>query len=400
VPGKPCRFAIFGSVRGHRGILAGAQDRAGTIASRIDAVRVGISLLTLVPGEQGGAETYARELVRALARVGTHEYTAFVPEAARDAAEGLEAITVRGSRIARRGPPRIPAVALTARLSSELRSRLRQLDVIHYPLTVPVPRGRASSVVTLQDLQHHDLPELFSRSRRLFRRRAYDRAARRADAVVVPSEFVRSRALALLGLDHERVRVVPHGVDHGMFRPGDEARELFLLYPARPWKHKNHLLLLQAFTDLRREVPGLRLALTGDGLDGLQPLPEGVDLLGYVPRQELASLYRRAACVVFPSLYEGFGLPVLEAMASGCPVAASNRGAIPEVCGDAAVLFDPEDVYAITNGVRDALARADELRERGIARAAGFTWEETARRHEVVYRAVVSEGRGGSSTTQ
>jgi glycosyltransferase involved in cell wall biosynthesis len=350
-------------------------------------VRVGISLLTLGPGEQGGAETYARELVRALGRVGTHDYTAFVPEVARDAADGLPAVAMRGSRIARRGPPRIPAVALAARGSREVRSRARELDVLHYPLTVPVPGARAPRVVTLHDLQHRDLPELYSTSLRLFRRRAYDRAARRAAAIIVPSAFVRARAVELLQLDAGRVHVTPHGVDHDLFRPGREPRETFLLYPARPWKHKNHLLLLQAFVDLRREIPGLRLVLTGDGLETLSQLPERVERLGFVTREELASLYRRAACLVFPSLYEGFGLPLLEAMACGCPVAASNRGAIPETCGDAGVLFDPEDVHAITNGLREALGRADELSGRGLARAAGFTWDETARRHDAVYRA-------------
>src|SRR5207245_2507795 len=114
----------------------------------------------------------------------------------------------------------------------------------------------------------------------------------------------------------------------------------------------------------------------------LGALPDQVERLGVVPVEELASLYRTAACLVFPSLYEGFGLPPLEAMASGCPVAAARAGAIPEVCGEAAVYFDPEDPEAIANGVREALALADELRELGIARAAVFTWEETARRHE------------------
>jgi glycosyltransferase involved in cell wall biosynthesis len=131
----------------------------------------------------------------------------------------------------------------------------------------------------------------------------------------------------------------------------------------------------------------------------LRQLPDGVDILGPVASEELAALYRRAACLVFPSLYEGFGLPVLEAMASGCPVAASNRGAIPEVCGDAGVLFDPDDVFAIANGVREALGRADELRELGIARAAGYTWEESARRHEAVFEAAASGGRAGTPTT-
>lgn len=361
-------------------------------------MRVGISLLTLSPGEQGGAETYARQLLRALRSVGTHDYELFVPTSARDASEGMDAVSVRELPVARHGPPRIPAMSIAGRASRELRARLPEIDVVHYPLTVAVPRARASRVHTLHDFQHHDLPELFSRSRRVFRRYAYDGAARKADAVIVPSEFVRGRALELLSLDPRSVHVIPHGVEHDVFRPSDEPREHFVLYPARPWKHKNHARLLQAFVDLRREVPGLRLVLTGGGLERLPKLPEGVDVLGSVPREELASLYRRAAALVFPSLYEGFGLPVLEAMASGCPVAASNRSAVPEVCGDAGVLFDPEDVHAIANGVRDALGRADELRERGIARATTFTWEESARRHEVVYGEAASGVRGGSST--
>lgn len=361
--------------------------------------RVGISLLTLAPGDVGGSETYARQLARTLRSVGTLEYTAYVPDGVVDAAGGLPVVTVRRLPVGRRGPPRIPAMSLAARSSRELRAHLRETDVVHYPLTVAVPRARASRVLTLHDFQHHDLPELFSASRRVFRRFAYDRAARRADAVIVPSEFVRGRAVERLGLDPSRVHVIPHGVDHDVFRPSDEPREHFILYPARPWKHKNHARLLQAFVDLRREVPGLRLVLTGGGLERLPQLPDGVEVLGSVAPEELASLYRRAACLVFPSLYEGFGLPVVEAMASGCAVAASNRGAIPEVCGGAGILFDPEDVHAIENGVRDALGRADELRERGIARAAAFTWEECARRHETVYENAASGERAGSSTT-
>jgi glycosyltransferase involved in cell wall biosynthesis len=112
--------------------------------------------------------------------------------------------------------------------------------------------------------------------------------------------------------------------------------------------------------------------------------------LGVVSPTELASLYRRAACLVYPSLYEGFGMPPLEAMASGCPVAAADVGAIPEVCGDAAVLFDPTDVDAIAAGILEADERREELSERGLARAARFTWDETARKHETVYVATAT----------
>jgi glycosyltransferase involved in cell wall biosynthesis len=105
-----------------------------------------------------------------------------------------------------------------------------------------------------------------------------------------------------------------------------------------------------------------------------------------VTTDELVSLYRTAAAVVFPSLYEGFGLPPLEALACGCPVASSNAGSLPEVLGDAAVLFDPEDPAAIAAGVSEALERAAELSQLGPPRAAMFTWDATARAHDEVYR--------------
>jgi glycosyltransferase involved in cell wall biosynthesis len=353
-------------------------------------VRVGISLLTLAPGDLGGSETYARALVRALSVVGTCEYRILVPSRARDAAGELPAVSVSEIPFARRGPSRLAAMRLTAGLSRRVRAELRELDVVHYPLTVPIPRSRHPTVVTLQDLQHRDLPELFSAARRRFRRHAYDEAARKAGGVVVLSDFVRERAIAALGLDGERVHVVPHGVDHALFAPTHQPREPFLLYPARPWPHKNHTLLFEAFAQLQAELPELRLILTGGGLEQLEPLPDGVERRGVVPVDALAALYRTAACLVFPSLYEGFGLPPLEAMSCGCPVAAASAGAIPEVCGDAAIYFDPRDPSAIANGVREALALADELRELGLARAASFSWDDSARRHEQVYRAVAA----------
>ena len=362
-------------------------------------MRVGISLLTLAPGDLGGSETYARHLVRSLSSIGTLDYTVFVPARARDAAGGLPAVEVREPLVGRRGPSRIPAMALSALRSRELRARLGAVDVVHYALTVPVPRTDAPTVVTLHDIQHRDLPDFFGPARRSFRRLAYDRAARAASAVIVPSEFVRSRTLELLELDPERVHVIPLAIDHTVFRLGEEEREPFLLYPARSWPHKNHSRLFEAFTSLRETRPQLRLVLTGGGLERLDPLPDGVESLGAVSAEALASLYRRAACLVFPSLYEGFGLPPLEAMASGCPVAAADVGAIPEVCGGAAVLFDPTDPDSIAAGILEANDRAEELRERGLARAAGFTWDETARRHEAIYAAVANGAPAGTPTT-
>lgn len=351
-------------------------------------MRIGLSLLTLVPGEVGGAETSARGLCRGLAEVGVLDEVAFTPPAAPGAGEGLPEVQVPEYRFARSLPQRAVAMALAAAKPGRVRRRFGQLDAVHYPLTIALPRLDVPSAVTVHDLQHLDHPQLFSRAERLFRARMHEGSARRADAVIVPSQFVRRRAVELLGLPPERVHVIPWGLDHDRFRTGDDERERFLLYPARPWPHKNHARLLQAFALLRHERPELRLVLTGGRHKG-GPAPTGVEVRGLVSAEELASLYRRAACLVFPSLYEGFGQPPLEAMASGCPVAASNIPAVAEACGEAAALFDPnnvEDIAAVVAGVLDA---PDRFAYAGLERARRFTWAETARRHEAVYRSIV-----------
>jgi glycosyltransferase involved in cell wall biosynthesis len=348
-------------------------------------MRVGLSLLTLVPGEVGGAETSARGLARGLAEVGTLDYTAFTPPAAPGAGEGLPETAVPEYRDARTLRERFVAMTLAAVRPGRMRERFAGLDAVHYPLTIALPTLELPTAVTVHDLQHLDHPELFSRAERLWRARTHERSARGADAIVVPSQFVRRRAIELLGLPPERVHAIPWGVDHERFRPGDEPREPFLLYPARPWPHKNHARLFEAFALLRAERPELRLVLTGGGHEG-RPVPDGVDVRGHVSQDELASLYRRAAALVFPSLYEGFGQPPLEALASATPVAASNLPAIAEVVGDAAALFDPEapeDIAAVVGGVLDAPER---FAAAGPPQAARFTWAETARRHEEVYR--------------
>lgn len=353
-------------------------------------MRVGLSLLTLVPGISGGSETYARELCRALARVGSHRYEVLAPTLAPESGGGLETVVATGYPSSTTIPGRLRAMAGASMRPGALASRLAGADVVHYPLTVPVPPVDRPTILTLLDVQHLDLPALFPRGERLFRRLAYDRAARKADRVVVISEWTRERVVEQLGLDPGRVHAIHLAVDHERFSPDPTVtREPFLLYPARPWPHKNHARLLEAFAVLRGARPELRLVLTGVGHDAAR-LPAGVEARGSVPTDELVTLYRRAAAVVFPSLYEGFGLPPLEALACGCPVAASRAGSLPEVLGDAAVLFDPEDPAAIAAGIAEALDRAAELGRRGPERAAAFTWETTARAHDAVYALAAS----------
>jgi glycosyltransferase involved in cell wall biosynthesis len=348
---------------------------------------IAIPLLTLVPGRLGGSETYVRELLRGLGRSGAHEYRAVVPAVAQDAGEGLPTVVAREYRRAASTPERLVAMGLASARPGPLASHLEGARAVHFPLTVELPRTGLPKVVTLHDVQHLDLPGLFPRAERALRAALWHRSLRRAERVIAISEFVRGRAVANLGLDPERVRVVPLGLDHDVLHPSQVEREPFLLYPARPWRHKNHARLYEAFGAVRRERPDLRLVLTGGGDFGA--VPEGVDVRGHVSQGELVSLLQRATGLVFPSLYEGFGLPPLEAMACGCPVACSNAAALPETVGDAARLFDPEDPQAIADAVLEVLADPAPWIERGLARAERYAWDETARQTDAVYAELV-----------
>jgi glycosyltransferase involved in cell wall biosynthesis len=351
---------------------------------------VGISLLTLVPGVVGGSETYARELVRALGRVGELDYRIFKPTIAED----VEGETIRSYPARRSMRGRAFAMARTAVAPGSVRRELRlgELDAIHFPLTVMVPPvDRPPAVVSLLDIQHVFFPEFFSRAELAYRRVVYGWSLRRARTIVAISGHVKETLVERMGVSPERVEVIHLGLDHELFHPnGAEPRRPFLLYPANPWPHKNHARLFEAFQLVRRSRPDLRLVLTGTGLERLGPPPQGVDVRGRVSREELAELYRTASAVVFPSLYEGFGQPPLEAMASGTPVAVSRAGSLPEVCGDAALYFEPTSVDEIAEAILAVLERPERLVERGLGRAATFTWDATARRHDEVYRALAA----------
>jgi glycosyltransferase involved in cell wall biosynthesis len=355
-----------------------------TAPPRLD---VALSMLTLVPGAMGGSETYARALTRELAASSDVDATAYVAAIGAGFSEGVPERVVRGVGGGASTRSRLTTLAQAALRRRSIRASWAGADVVHYPFTAPVPRPAAATpfVVSLLDVQHLDLPGLFGRAERAYRRRFYDAAARDADVVVTISEFAKSRIVALLGIDPARIVVAPLGVDVAEFEPNLGPRENLLLYPARGWPHKNHAALFEAFSLLRADDPTLRLVLTGGGLDGLGALPAGVEARGLVGHGELRELYRTAAALVFPSLYEGFGLPPLEAMASGCPVAASSSASLPEICADAAVLFDAREPASIAAGVRDALARGDDLRDRGLARARSFTWAACAAAHMRAY---------------
>jgi glycosyltransferase involved in cell wall biosynthesis len=265
--------------------------------------------------------------------------------------------------------------------------RLGELDAIHFPLSVMLPPVDAPpAATTVLDVQHEVFPEFFSRAELAYRRRVYGWTVRRSRIVITISEHARDALVERLGLDPGRVRAIHLAVDHERFRPDGGPREPFLLYPANHWPHKNHPRLFEAIALVRKERSELRLVLTGAGHERL-PLPEGVESYGHVPLERLVDLYRRAAALVYPSLYEGFGIPCVEAMACDCPVAVSNVASLPEVCGDAAVYFDPLSAESIAQGILDVLDRPPAG---GVERASGFTWEHCAREHDAVYRELCS----------
>jgi glycosyltransferase involved in cell wall biosynthesis len=352
---------------------------------------VGISLLTLIPGISGGSETYARELCRALARVGTLEYRAFVPELAPDAGDGLPWQVVTGYRSSRTMPGRILAMSRAALQPAPLRRELGldRLSAIHFPLSVMLPPvDRPPAATTVLDLQHEEHPEFFGRAELAYRKVVYGRTIRRSRIVITISEHARETLIERYQLEPERVRAIHLAVDHQRFTPEPSTRGDYLLYPARPWPHKNHARLYEAFGRLRRERPQLRLVLTGAGDFGR--VPPAVEVRGRVSSGELVALYRGAAAVVFPSLYEGFGMPVLEAMACGCPVACSNATSLPEITDGAARLFDPRSVDELVAAVDDVLRDRQTWVDRGLEQAKRFTWDACARAHDEVYRELSS----------
>ncbi|HUG65655.1 MAG TPA: glycosyltransferase family 1 protein [Gaiellaceae bacterium] len=248
--------------------------------------------------------------------------------------------------------------------------RARSLDVLHCttfrgPIRSPVP-----TVVTVHDLAILRSPEAFPRWHRLYGRAGLAQVLRRADAIVAVSAFTRDETVQLAGVPAERIRVVAHGVDAVFSPDGPAAAGDYVLAVATLEPRKN----LSRAVDAAREAEVELRVVGARGWGGVQ-----VDgWVGEIPDAQLAALYRGARCVLYPSLYEGFGLPVLEAMACGAPVVTSAGTAMEEVVGDAGMLVDPLDVAAIAAGIREASARRDELVARGLERAREFTWERTA----------------------
>lgn len=362
-------------------------------------MHVGLNLIYLVPREMSGLETYARELIPALLREQPDlRITAFINREAAADGEWRDFVTtvtvpVEGRRRSAwvRGEQQfLPGLA-----------RGGGVDLVHSLASTAPVWGPFRRVVTIHDVIYRIHPEAHAGLRALAMRLLVPLAARRSHRIIAPSETTRTDLIRLLKVPAAKIDVVPNGVGRSPVArplPAEEVRRRYDL-SERPFvltlslkrPHKNLARLLEAFALIAAERRPI-LVLAGHSTLHEQDLREhaarlglagDTRFLGWVSDEELEGLYAEATCFVFPSLYEGFGLPVLEAMARGVAVACSNRGALVEVVDDAAVTFDPEQPSAIAEAIERLLsdgAVRERLSRAGRANAARFTWEETAKR--------------------
>lgn len=294
------------------------------------------------------------------------------------------------------------------------RWREDRLDLLHVPFYYLPPGAPDRSIVTIYDARFLRYPETYPRARAAFLRRAVPWSLRRATRVVTISEFTRRELIELLGLDPARIRVTLLA-PRAEFRPERNPERLaavreryrlpprFILSTSTLEPRKNLARVVEAFAALRARGVAEALVLAGVRYFGTREMEQAiarhnlsgvVHLPGYIDDADMAALYSLAEVFIYPSLYEGFGIPPLEAMACGTPVVASNTTSIPEVVGDAACGVDPADVGSLAQGLGRVLqdaSYADQLRELGFRRAREFTWERTARETLAVYREVLAE---------
>ena len=381
---------------------------------------VGLNLLYLVR-ESGGSSTYARGLIRGLLEVEPDtRITAFVskeaPQELLDASWASGVDWVRIPVTVTHGPPgNFVVTTMSQWAAMPILAGRRGLDVVHGLANVaPLFSPRAAKVVTLLDLiwMHH--PEALDRRARVGMKMIAPTSARRADRVIAISHAARRDMVETINLDPAKIDVTHLGISPDPLAPAlppEPLRERLELGPeplvlcvAQKRTHKNLAALVRAVarasTDPQLVLPGSPTPHQDElaALAAQLGVGDRVHFPDWVSDEELEGLYALASCFVLPSLQEGFGLPILEAMRRGVPVACSNVSSLPEVAGDAALLFDPASAEQIAAAI-DRLVTDDDLRadlaRRGRERCAAFSWEQTARSTLAVYRRAMGQRNHG-----
>lgn len=376
----------------------------------IQAVRIGLDARKL---HDFGIGTYIRNLLRHLARL--DHTTEFVLLCRPADVTPLSAL----------GPNFRPVAEDAGNYTIAEQFRIpfalarEKVTLFHAPHYVLPPLVPCRSVVTIHDCIHLMFPQYLPNAlAHTYARAQITLAARRATRVMTVSESSKRDILRYVNISPDKIDVIYNSYDERFAAPPDEGmvnrireryqlHDPFVLYAGNVKPHKNIERLIEAFYLVRRQgLDHLRLVLIGDDISRYAALRRAVHrhqlhhcvrFLGFMPEESLVALYRLASVFVFPSLYEGFGLPPLEAMACGTPVVTSNVSSLPEVAGDAALLVNPYDPEDIADAIRRVVtdeALASELRRRGRARAAQFSWESAARKVHAIYEAVGGVGPG------
>ncbi|HKH71797.1 MAG TPA: glycosyltransferase family 1 protein, partial [Vicinamibacterales bacterium] len=350
-----------------------------------------------------------RNLLRHLARIDrSTEYVLFTQpadiELGSELGENFRAVVERAG-----------AYSVREQLTIPMDLRRERIDLFHAPHYVLPPLTPCKSVVTIHDCIHLRFPQYLPNSfAYAYARSSLWVATHRASRVLTVSEASKRDILRYFHVPEAKIDVIYNAIDDrlgeplrdeeiGQVRERYQLNDPFVLYAGNIKPHKNLERLIEAFHMLRRGgLEQVKLLIIGDEVSQYATLRRAVHrhklhkhvrFFGFVPDKTLAALYRLASVFVFPSLYEGFGLPPLEAMASGTPVITSNVSSLPEVVGDAALLIDPYDSAEIANAVRRVLtepALAADLRQRGLARVKDFSWERSVARVRDIYQEVLS----------
>ncbi len=377
-------------------------------------MKVGLTA-TMIQGGRSGVAQYVFSLVRELIHAGEVDLNVFVLEdeipLLNFAKEGCKIIPV-----ARAAAPPVKNILWHQLTLPKLAADLK-LDVLHVPSyrrlvhSAPCP-----TVGTIHDLAPFHVKGKYDLARMFYGRVVVKSLARAQKEIIAVSHCTARDIENFFGIPQSRIHVIHNGIDHDRFFPGDQeaARTWtaekhgitapYFLYVSR-LEHpgKNHVRLIEAFVDFKKSTGSdWQLALGGGDWHGCEaikaaaaasPFASDIRFLGFVPDADLPNLYRAARCMVYPSLFEGFGLPPIEAMACGTPVISSTRGALEEVVADAALVIDPENIQEISRALSSLstdLALADTLKSKGLANAARFHWSRTAAEVTGIYRKAAS----------